>query len=396
MSPETGLRYEWITDHQRFAELRGDWNSLGTSAIKTIFLTHVWLQTWVQELAPDSELHVLAAWDAEQLVGALPLFADPKVNSGRSWQIMGTGTLTPNHLDVIAEPALAQRVREEFVRMLLEATDDWDTLEFDKLPADTDTAVALADAFGRAGLGSSSTVSAVCPYCDLPASYDQYVASRKKRVRKKLRHALSIFAEECRNASCAMMETEPDALAAFDALVALHQARWTEKGYPGAFASPAVVRFHRALIGRALADGFLRIYTLQDDAQIVAVSYDFEVAEIVQAYLSSFDPQWSEWSPGILLRLFAIEHSIAEGARRFDFLEGVERYKSDWCDCERQNLRVVVYNRTIRGQASRVADAAESAGVRVARKLLPPSLREQLVKLRARRGAESDTNEDSA
>ena len=74
MEPATNLRFEWVTEPQRFLALRDEWNLLGSSAVKTVFLTHAWLATWLQELAPDAELHVLTAWEEDRLVAAFPLF----------------------------------------------------------------------------------------------------------------------------------------------------------------------------------------------------------------------------------------------------------------------------------------------------------------------------------
>ena len=120
MEPASTLRFEWVTEPQRFIALRDEWNLLGSSAIRTVFLTHAWLSTWLHELAPEAELHVLTAWQEDRLVAAFPLFGTAEEGRGRRWAVMGTGTLTPNHLDVIAAPgvlrACSGRVRQTAAR----------------------------------------------------------------------------------------------------------------------------------------------------------------------------------------------------------------------------------------------------------------------------------------
>jgi CelD/BcsL family acetyltransferase involved in cellulose biosynthesis len=391
MPSETTLRFEWVTDTDHFLQLRDQWNSLGSSAIETVFLTHAWLASWLLELAPSAQLHVMTAWDGDRLVAALPLFGDPKVDRGRRWVFMGVGTLTPNHLDVIAQPGYLPQARTRFAEMLVEKRADWDVVEFGKLPADTATAEELAVRFAEAGFATADSVAAACPYCELPASYDEYLAGLKKRLRKKIRQTRRWLDEQPDSRKLAVTGTESDSLAALESLVRIHQARWRGKGYPGAFADPRVVRFHERVVRAAYAAGCLRMYVLTVGDDTIAVSYDFRVGSTVQAYLSSFDEQWSDASPGVLLRSYVIEHSISEGASRFDFLEGEEDYKAAWCPSRRQNLRLSVFNRTLAGRVAHARLIAGEATVRIARRAVPQSLRDRIVRLLARRRATQDT-----
>jgi CelD/BcsL family acetyltransferase involved in cellulose biosynthesis len=391
MPSETALRFEWITDADHFLQLRDQWNSLGSSAIETVFLTHAWLASWLQELAPSAQLHVLTAWDGDQLVAALPLFGDPKENRGRRWAFMGVGTLTPNHLDIIAKPGCLPQARTRFAEMLTERQAEWDVLEFGKLPADTATAEALSAHFAGAGFATASSISAACPYCDLPASFDEYLSGLGKRLRKKIRQTRRWPAEQPDSRKLVIPDNEPESLAALEHLVRFHQARWEGKGYPGAFADPRVVRFHERVVRAAHAAGCLRMYVLTDGDDTIAVSYDFHVGSTVQAYLSSFDERWADASPGVLLRSYVIEHSILEGAGRFDFLQGEEYYKSAWCPNRRQNLCLSVFNLTLAGRVAHARLIAGETTVRLARRAVPQSLRDNVVRLLAHRKATQDT-----
>jgi CelD/BcsL family acetyltransferase involved in cellulose biosynthesis len=391
MPSETALRFEWITDADHFLQLRDEWNSLGSSAIETVFLTHAWLASWLLELAPEAQLHVLTAWDGDRLVAALPLFGDPKQGRGRRWAFMGVGTLTPNHLDVIAKPSYLPQARARFAEMLVEKRAEWDVVEFGKLPADTPTAEELTVRFAGAGFATTESVAAACPYCELPASYEEYVATLKRRLRKKIRQTRRWVADEPDSRRLAVTSTESDSLAALASLIRIHQARWEGKGYPGAFADPRVVRFHERVVREAGAAGCLRMFVLSDGDDTIAVSYDFHVGSTVQAYLSSFDERWAEASPGVLLRSYVIEHSISEGANRFDFLEGEEDYKAAWCPSRRQNLRLAVFNRTLAGRMSHARLIAGEATIRFARRAVPQSLRDRVLRFLAHRRATQDT-----
>ena len=389
------LRFDWITEHSQFLALRDQWDRLGSTTIETVFLTHLWLSAWLTELAPHAELHVLTAWDGERLVAALPLFGDPGVSRGRRWMFMGSGTLTPNHLDIIAEPSVREHALAEFATLLLAESARWDVLELNKLPADSETVNGLESAFAQAGLATACAVSAICPCCDLPATHEEFLAARKRRVRKKIRATQRWLEEQPGIRVLATAETEADAVRAFECLVRFHQARWKGKGYPGAFADPHVVRFHEDVVRAACAAGFLRMYTLSEGDEIIAVSYNFRVGPVVDGYLSSFDERWDAASPGYLLRAHVFEQCIEEGASCYDFLEGTERYKAAWTTGERQNVRLLAFNRTLAGRASQVRNAADGATVRLARRWVPQEARERVIKVLARRESSHASTDDA-
>jgi len=381
-----GLGFEWVRDVAGFLELGDAWDGLASSAVETIFLTREWLTSWLETMAPDAELHVMTAWSGGRLVAALPLCGGAG-DSGRRWRFMGAGSLTPNHLDIIAEPPFAAAAREGFVEMLLEESGAWDVLEFDKLPADTETAGALHAAFVRAGRATARSVSATCPYIELPPTFDEYLATRGRDHRKDLRRKSRRIAERPEGHRFAAVETAAAADEAIEALMRFHQSRYEAMGHPGAFANSDVVRFHRLVVPRLLASGRLRMKTLSVGGRLAAVSYACRAGSDVQLYLTSFDESFSSLGPGLLLQLHSVAESILEGARRFDFLEGTEAYKSAWCTDERENIRLRVFNATPRGLLSRAATGAGRAAILTARRVLPPGLRESVVRWLARRRA---------
>jgi CelD/BcsL family acetyltransferase involved in cellulose biosynthesis len=227
----------------------------------------------------------------------------------------------------------------------------------------------------------------------LPATYEEYVASLNRRVRKKIRQTRRNMLEHP-TAKIELASTGPEALRTLDDLIELHQSRWTGKGYPGAFADPRVVRFHRAIVSTSLEQGRLRMYALRDGDEAVAVSYSFRTRGFAQAYLSSFSEKWSDWSPGVLVHANLIERSIAEGATRFDFLEGDEGYKAAWCPQVRENLRLLVFNRTIGGHLARTRHRARQTAVTLARRWVAPELRERGLKVLTRFGSSSRASDD--
>jgi CelD/BcsL family acetyltransferase involved in cellulose biosynthesis len=71
---DEALRVEVVTDPHEFVALRTRWNALlRESRSDCIFLTWEWLSAWWTHLSGDRLLHILLAWDGDDLVGIAPL-----------------------------------------------------------------------------------------------------------------------------------------------------------------------------------------------------------------------------------------------------------------------------------------------------------------------------------
>ena len=268
---------------------------------------------------------------------------------------------------------------------------DWDILEFDKLPVEGGTPAALEAAFAAVGIATSCSESAVCYVCALPPTYEEYLAGRSKNTRKKIGETRR-WLKRHPTFKLVRAETEEQALTAFEALERFHQERWKAKGYPGAFADPRVARFHKAAARSALRNGQLRMYTLSDGDDVLAVSYNFRVGPAAEGYLTSFDQRYAQGSPGVLLRAFTIEQSISEGATLFDWLEGAESYKAAWCSDARRDVVLRAYKPSWAGWSAHLKHAVNHGAVRLARRFMPAGAREAVNKMLARSRASRQTS----
>ncbi len=118
------------------------------------------------------------------------------------------------------------------------------------------------------------------------------------------------------------------------ALEALHQASWTTRGQPGAFASPFFSRFHWALIARGWPRGEIDLFRITAGAQIVGFLYNFRYQGRSLAYQSGFDYAIAgkHGKPGLTCHHQAIRFTQAWGGERYEFLAGDDRYKRSLSD----------------------------------------------------------------
>jgi CelD/BcsL family acetyltransferase involved in cellulose biosynthesis len=170
------------------------------------------------------------------------------------------------------------------------------------------------------------------PFVDLAAlgaGEGAYLASLSANTRYQLRRSDRAYAAagplDVRRAAA------PDeALDFLDALARLHQATWTARGRPGAFANPAFLQFHRALLARAVPRGEAEVLRIAAGAGVVGYLYNFRHRGRVLAYQSGFDYAAAplHGKPGLTCHHAAIALARREAMSRYDFLAGDGRYKT--------------------------------------------------------------------
>lgn len=173
------------------------------------------------------------------------------------------------------------------------------------------------------------------PYVDLaalPEGSDGYLASLSANTRYQIRRSDRGFAR-LGPLMVRRAETVAEAHAFLDALAALHEASWAARGTSGAFSNPDFVRFHRALIARALPRDELALLRITAGPHLLGYLYNFRLGDRVFSYQSGFDYSGAaavagrHAKTGLTCHHAAILRARAEGASVYDFLAGPHRYK---------------------------------------------------------------------
>jgi CelD/BcsL family acetyltransferase involved in cellulose biosynthesis len=114
-----------------------------------------------------------------------------------------------------------------------------------------------------------------------------------------------------------------------DELATLHQAIWTARGQPGAFARPFFSRFHHALIDRGMPRGEIDLQRVSAGPQLVGLLYNFRYRGRALAYQGGFDYAGAgrHQKPGLTCHHQAIRLAAAARLDRYDLLAGEGRYK---------------------------------------------------------------------
>lgn len=290
------------------------------------FQSPEWLVSW-WECFGNSTPVVATARKSDELIAVLPLYF---LEEAGCRKLLPIGVSLSDYIDALVDPE-PRGLANQLLASLVDIP-GWHELYI----PDLRPSAALLAADCPIGLSEERLDSEVCPVLSLPSSVENLRETVPKKTYRDLRQA--------RRRAAAMGEvsvTRADA-ATLDELMheffRLHENRWQRLAGHGVCSDPIVREFHFGAARRMLDAAMLRLYLLRLGTIPLAAYYGFTAKGIACAYLSGFDPDYAEISPGTQIVGHAIEEAIREGAREFHFLRGGEPYKYAWGAVDRRNI----------------------------------------------------------
>lgn len=326
-----------------------------TLAGGNVFRSWTWLSAWWRHFGEGRsrrELRAFLAFDEVgeepgSLVAVLPAYVETSWSQGRVLRLVGDGEVCSDHLGLLT--AAGERDGREQCEQIHIACDaiaaavaersDWDLIDFEGVDGDDAATLRFHKALALHDCTASRLLGERIWAIDLPATWDDFLALQSKSHRKQLRQLERRVLKSDR-VEWRLVESASDFGDAWTMLVDLHQRRRRSLGEPGCFASPRWAAFHWDVAQQLLAEGRLRLSTLQLDGRAIAAEYHLASGKATYAYQGGLDPDRLAGEPGQLSTICSIKRAIAEGHVQFDFLRGDEPYKAHWRAMPRQVVRL--------------------------------------------------------
>jgi CelD/BcsL family acetyltransferase involved in cellulose biosynthesis len=379
------LRVEVVRD---LAPVEREWSELCSSArAGCVFLSPEWLVPWWARFGAGRELCCLAVREGSRLLGFLPLFREKARVGGVPIErvaFLGDGATGCDYLDVLAAPGRESEVDDAVLAAL--GGESWDVCDLDGMMRESPTALLLAQRFPsrrsisarNAGLEGpdapvvrDARLRFVCPHIPLSGTWDEYVQSLGRRENLRRREKW-LFRQPGVSIEVAR-EGEAVARAA-EHFLELHRARWAVEGGSDGLVDERYEDFHREVVQRLAARGWLRLYTLFAARRPVASVYGIVHRGKFLYYQSGYDPAWASKSVGLVLLARTVQDAFEEKLVEFDFLRGSEAYKAQWARGQRWTIEVRLW----RGARARAARSA-AAAARFARETMKAALPAQVL-----------------
>ncbi len=328
------MRVTRVSSTKEFQQLATSWNVLAGGVP---FREWEWLSTWWRHYGSDRELYVLSVRDEhDRLIGLLPLCLERNATHGRVLRLLGSGEICTDYVTVLTTPEHESAVVEALAYWLVEAAsqqahdnDLWDLLELDGILESDVLLGNLVGILDEAGSGVHRRPGQSCWKLSLPQAWDDLPPQLSKPHRRHMRR-LQRDSMETGRAVFRIARSPEEVSRILEIFIDLHQQRRQSLGEPGCFASDRFAAFIRDVTHTLQAIGKLELAWIELDRRPVAVDYSLITTDTTYVYQGGLDPAVQEQSPGHLLTMAFIQHSIQQGRSAFDLLRGDERYKSDW------------------------------------------------------------------
>ena len=310
-------------------ELADEWRSLEERAEAAFFLSWHWIGNWLACL-PDLP-DILRVQRHGETVG-LACITWQKVRwrgllHRRIAHINSTGredldVVTIEYNDILVDRRFAKAVRQSALDKLREYADGivWRGVE-----------THYERYLQQSGWLCHRLAEAPAAWVDLAALRGggvAYLDSLSANTRQQIRRSLRLYERR----GTVRLERAPDvatALTYFRDMAPLHQARWTKRGQPGAFANPFYITMHERVIATAQPAGAVELIRVCCGDEAVGYLYNFTWRGEVAFYLGGMRYEHdNRLKPGLLVHALCIQNHIAGGANVYNFMGGRGRYKT--------------------------------------------------------------------
>ncbi|NEV76558.1 GNAT family N-acetyltransferase [Rhodopseudomonas sp. BR0C11] len=349
-----GERLEIVQTGERLQEIGPAWEALWNHTGAVVFQSHAWIAAWWHAL-PDRErrkLFIVLAWRGDTLEAVLPL-AICRQHGVRvlEWAAKDYSDYCDALLQPTADPSLLERMWD-----YSHAHGGFDAVYLGHL---LPTAAVRTLANNKSGYRRAlrphyrhaTSLRVVGPWASSQAWFDAQSGNARRNYRRSLK-SLSEGAE----VEFRLLSPEEPIGPAVRRCADLKRA-WCERN---GLVAPLFDEGSPMLetLAQVLADkGLLRVFVLERDGVIVAMTINLMQHDTMMAYVTTYDAAFDRSSPGYILLFDYIRWSIDHGATTIDFLCGDEDYKYRFAN-QQVTLASFVAGRTLLGEAALQSDRA--------------------------------------
>ena len=319
------VRFEIVTEESEFLALREEWNDLWSRAEEPrVSQGFDWcLAGWKTTGLPRArEIALVTARSEGRLVLVWPL----TTRRAYLWKLAGAmGAESTEYDPLLVDPALGSerlaRAAHEFVRR--------------SHIADVLTVPFVNEASPRSQVIAQSTAARETHGLPAPslswsgfASWDAYMASRSSKLRTGYNRRLRNF-KALGDVKIAFLEDASSRIAAIDWTLRMKADWLARKNIGNDFIREP--EYRAFLIELARSTSRMAVMTMTLDGRIVACKIGTVDNARFEGFITVYDPQFEDYSPGVLILVDCLRWCFAKGLT-YDFRIGDEAYKLNWAN----------------------------------------------------------------
>ena len=352
-----------IRSIKELQKIESEWNSLAESSPnENVFMSFDWNFLWIKYfLRRKDRLFIIAVYNdanENELEALAPFFLKRFCLFFKS--LMFVSGNYSDYLNIIVKKgADKERIYSEIFGEIIK-NKGADMIYLRQVSAELLNGVKknVSEHFG---LKLNYKESGGCYYFNLPDSIDAYMM----RFNSKQRYNILSRVEKAEKNNIRFIGSSDFDKSLFKEYLnyffGLHQKRWNDKGKRGVFYSKKIKFFFTDLFTVLYNKNKIALSFLAFDKEagggdgsggggnkkIISSAVCFDSGNKRQVYLPGFDPEYSNFHPGIVLTYYIIKEAIGCKFEEFDFLKGGEEYKQRFGAVKRENYKLYSYKNKI-------------------------------------------------
>lgn len=315
-----------IRDVEEFARLKDPWNTLlENTSRESTFLTWEWLFTWWNHFNNGNELCLLLAFEENELVGIAPMM----IGCSRKHGFRVTKMTSMAFLDADVSGFIYSYHRcdvpQALCKQIALISHRWDLVEIAEVPCACLDGLRLAEHFPadrfqiRCQPGAHIKIPLTCEWEKFYKGISSHFRRNMKRRQAMLQEAGKRYAIRYFRAG----EIEEHHL---ETIFQIQK----NSAYPETYSTQQEKDFNKELVARTKNKGQPFIAMIYIDDEPAGYKYGFIIDEKFEAWRSSIDRRFEQFTPGNLLLLEMAKIFCHSGIREIDMLRGEEDYKRKW------------------------------------------------------------------
>jgi len=367
-----------IRSIKELQKIESEWNSLAESSPnENVFMSFDWNFLWIKYfLRRKDRLFIIAVYNdanENELEALAPFFLKRFCLFFKS--LMFVSGDYSDYLNIIVKKgADKERIYSEIFGEIIK-NNGADMIYLRQVSAELLNGVKknVSEHFG---LKLNYKESGGCYYFNLPDSIDAYMM----RFNSKQRYNILSRVEKAEKNNIRFIGSSDFDKSLFKEYLnyffGLHQKRWNDKGKKGVFYNKKIKFFFTDLFTVLYNKNKIALSFLAFDKEaggggghsggggigngsggggigsigskkIISSAVCFDSGNKRQVYLPGFDPEYSNFHPGIVLTYYIIKEAIGCKFEEFDFLKGGEEYKQRFGAVKRENYKLYSYKNKI-------------------------------------------------
>jgi tetratricopeptide (TPR) repeat protein len=210
--------------------------------------------------------------------------------------------------------------------------------------------------------------NSICPYIQLPSTWEDYVQSLGASTRKTVRKKIKQFSQQlAAGGDCSLTYANANSIDTdLEVLMDLWQQNWQSR--KGAEQCSQIVKNWHFLLRSCFDQGYLFLPILWcADRPVGAIAHFIDgTKQSLLSYVSARDESFTDFPPGLILHIESIRFALSNGFKTYDFLMGNEAYKYSFNVQERYIATFHVYRQDSTHREIRLNPRSLSKAVSIA------------------------------